>query len=55
MKTARFAFLTEPSPGVYCLNMQVGDTFERFQITFNHLCLLIADGARMAYLRGVTK
>jgi hypothetical protein len=55
MKTARHAFLTEPSPGVYLLNVQVGDVFEQMQITFSHLCLLVADGARMAYMRGVAK
>ena len=46
---ARLAYLTTPSPGVYILNIQVGDDeIRRFEISRAHLANIIIDGTALA-------
>ena len=51
-KRAHLAFITEPSPGVYLLNLDDGKKFTRVQINEDQLANLISDGARMKYQTG---
>lgn len=50
-RTAKLAYLTQPEPGVYLLNLQFdgpglarGQEFERVEITFDQLRNLTSDG-----------
>jgi hypothetical protein len=47
--SAKLAFLTEPSPGVFHLNLRVeGADFYRLAISRGQLGNIVVDGARMA-------
>jgi hypothetical protein len=47
--SAKLAFLTEPSPGVFHLNLRVeGSDFYRIEISRGQLSNFIIDGSRMA-------
>ena len=46
-KQARLAFITQPSPGIYLLNVDDGKKFLRIQINNSQLGNLVADGAQM--------
>jgi hypothetical protein len=49
IRPAKFAFLTQPEPGSYLLNLYVeGEEFYRLQITRDQLSNIVVDGARMA-------
>jgi hypothetical protein len=49
MKTARLAYLTQPSPDVILLNLQVAEDIERVEITRDQLRNILIDGAAMAF------
>ena len=51
-KRAQLAFITEPEPGVYLLNLDDGKKFTRVQINEDQLKNLISDGARMKFQTG---
>ena len=51
-KIAQLAFITEPEPGVYLLNLDDGKKFTRVQINEDQLKNLISDGARMKFQTG---
>jgi hypothetical protein len=45
---AKLAFLTQPSPGIYTLNLQVdGQEFYRLQISRAKLANIVIDATRM--------
>lgn len=48
--TARLAFVTEPSRGVFVLNVQSDERSElqRWRVSLAHLSNIVIDGARMA-------
>jgi hypothetical protein len=46
---AKLAYLTTPAPGVFILNIQVGDgPVQRFEISKAHLSNILIDGASVA-------
>ena len=45
---ASMAFLTQPQPDVILLNLQVGERFERIEITQHQLLNILVDSAAMA-------
>jgi hypothetical protein len=47
---AKHAFVTEPSRGVFVLNVQndTGSELQRWRISLAHLSNIVVDGARMA-------
>ena len=46
---AKLAYLTTPAPGVFVLNIQVGDgSVQRFEISKAHLSNILIDGASVA-------
>lgn len=48
-RPAKLAFLTQPAPGVYLLNLRVeGEDFYRLEISRAQLGNIIVDGAGMA-------
>ncbi len=47
---AKLAFLTEPEPGVYLLNLRAeGGEFYRLRISKGHLENFVMDGSRIAF------
>ena len=46
-KQAKLAFITNPSAGIYLLNVDDGKKFLRIQINNSQLGNLVADGAQM--------
>lgn len=44
---AALAFVTEPSPGVFILNLDDGKKFKRLQLSFGQLANIVVDGAKM--------
>jgi hypothetical protein len=51
-KQAKLAFVTEPEPGVYLINLDDGKKFTRVRINGDQLANLISDGARIKYQTG---
>lgn len=51
-REAKLAFISEPEPGLYLLNVDDGKKFLRIQINENQLKNLISDGARMKFQTG---
>lgn len=58
-RTAKLAFLTQPEPGVYLLNLQFdepglarGQAFERVEISFDQLRNITSDGVVMLLKSG---
>jgi hypothetical protein len=48
-RPAKLAFLTQPAPGVYHLNLRVeGEDFYRIEISKAQLANIVVDGAGMA-------
>jgi hypothetical protein len=48
-RPAKLAFLTQPAPGVYLLNLRVeGEDFYRLEISKGQLANIVVDGAGMA-------
>ena len=47
-RTAKMAYLTQPAPGVFLLNLQIEEDFQRVEITKAQLGSIIVDGAAMA-------
>lgn len=45
---ARLAFLTQPAPGVILFNLQIGETFQRVELSQSQLANILVDGAVMA-------
>jgi len=46
---ARLAYMTFPAPGVFVLNLQIGDgDLQRIEISKAHLTNIIVDGASVA-------
>lgn len=45
---ARLAFLTQPAPGVILFNLQIGETFQRVELTQRQLANILVDGAAIA-------
>lgn len=53
-RTAKIAYITQPSPGVILLNIQVeGWPFQRVEITKAQLGNIIVDGAAIALRESV--
>jgi hypothetical protein len=49
---ARLAYLTEPVPGEFILNVQVEQPdLQRYRISLDHLSNIVVDGAKMALTR----
>ena len=49
MTKAKIAYFTTPAPGVFVLNIQVGDgPVQRFEISKAHLSNILIDGASVA-------
>jgi len=49
MTKAKIAYLTTPAPGVFVLNIQVGNgPIQRFEISKAHLSNILIDGASVA-------
>jgi hypothetical protein len=60
-RTAKLAYLTQPEPGVYLLNLQFdepgmarGKAFERVEITRDQLRNIVADGVAMVLQVGAS-
>jgi hypothetical protein len=54
-KPAKLAFLTQPAPNVYLLNIRVeGEDFYRLEISNGQLANIIVDGAAMALRSNVS-
>ena len=46
---ARLAYMTFPAPGIFVLNLQIGDgELQRVEISKAHLTNIIVDGASVA-------
>lgn len=45
---ANLFYLTQPAPGVFMPNIQIGETFQRVEITKAQLANVLVDGAAMA-------
>jgi len=49
MSKAKLAYFTTPAPGVFVLNIQVGDgPVQRFEISKAHLSNILIDGTSVA-------
>jgi hypothetical protein len=52
-RPAKLAFLTQPAPGLYLLNLRVeGEDFYRLEISKGQLDNIVVDGANMALRAG---
>lgn len=47
-RTAKIAYLTNPAPGVFLLNLQLEGEFQRVEITKAQLGNILVDGTAMA-------
>lgn len=46
-KPAKLAFITQPSPGVFVLNLDDGKKFTRLEVARGQLSNIVVDGAAM--------
>ena len=47
-RAAKIAYLTQPAPGVFLLNLQLEGEFQRVEITKAQLGNILVDGTAMA-------
>jgi hypothetical protein len=46
---AKLAFMTQPSPGMFILNLDLGDELSRVELSREQLSNIVADGAGMIF------